>query len=170
MLYKDIEKLVKLIENSDVDELEWEKNKEKIRLKKTPSGTVAMASPTMPMVAPAAVNPAPIAAPVSSAPAPTAANSAPANSAAAKSAAPSGSGKEVTSPFVGTYYESPAPGAPKYIQVGQSVNKGDVLCIIEAMKIMNEIEAEFSGKVSGVLVKDGQAVQYGQPLFQIEPN
>lgn len=161
MLYKDIEKLVKLLESSKLDELEWEKNKERVRLKKSPTGAVAVSAP-MPAAAPAPA-PAPVAA---STPAPAAAGPAPAPVAAAAN----GSGKEVSSPFVGTFYESPAPGAPKYVQVGQTVNKGDVLCIIEAMKIMNEIEAEFSGKVSEILVKDGQAVQFGQPIFLVDPS
>ena len=77
--------------------------------------------------------------------------------------------KEVLSPFVGTFYASPAPGAAKYVEPGSRVKKGDVLCIIEAMKIMNEIEAEFPGKVVSILVKDGQPVQYGQPLYLLEP-
>jgi acetyl-CoA carboxylase biotin carboxyl carrier protein len=70
---------------------------------------------------------------------------------------------------VGTYYAAASPSAPKYVEVGSRVKKGDVLCIIEAMKIMNEIEAEFPGKIVSILVKDGQPVQYGQPLFQIGP-
>ncbi len=78
-------------------------------------------------------------------------------------------GKEVLSPFVGTFYASPSPSAAKYCDVNQRVKKGDVLCIIEAMKIMNEIEAEWPGKIITILAKDGQPVQYGQPLFLIEP-
>lgn len=166
MLFKDVEKLVKLLESSELDELEWEKNKEKIRLKKTPSGGVGVSMPSlaMPQMAPASSIPAP-AAQASAAPV-AAAAAAPASEAKASSA----KGREVTSPFVGTFYESPAPGSPKYVQSGQAVNKGDVLCIIEAMKIMNEIEAEFSGKVVEILVKDGQAVQFGQPLFVVDPS
>ncbi len=152
MLYKDIEKLVKLLEASQVDELEWEKNKERVRLKKTPLGAVAVsASASTPALASVpAPAPPPVAAPLNG--------------------NRNGGGKEVSSPFVGTFYESPAPGSKKYVQVGQAVNKGDVLCIIEAMKIMNEIEAEFSGKVTDILVKDGQAVQFGQPIFFVDPS
>ena len=105
--------------------------------------------------------------------APAAAPAAPAPAAAAKPAEAAKSenprAKEVLSPFVGTFYASPSPSSPKYTDVGARVKKGDVLCIIEAMKIMNEIEAEFPGKIVQILVKDGQPVQYGQPLFQIEP-
>jgi acetyl-CoA carboxylase biotin carboxyl carrier protein len=156
MLLKDLEKIIKIVERSEIAELEWEKNKERIRIRKDNG-------PSVPMnyyMGPAPSAPAPREAAASVAPA------APAPAAAAK---PEPKGKEVLSPFVGTFYSSPSPTAPKYVEVGSRVKKGDVLCIIEAMKIKNEIEAEFPGKVVGVLVKDGQPVQYGQPLFQIEP-
>lgn len=81
-----------------------------------------------------------------------------------------GTGKQVLSPFVGTFYRSPTPGAESYVKEGQVVKRGDVLCIIEAMKLMNEIEAEFSGKVVAILVENGQPVEFGEPLFMIEPN
>jgi acetyl-CoA carboxylase biotin carboxyl carrier protein len=80
-----------------------------------------------------------------------------------------GAGNFVTSPFVGTFYRSPNPDSPPYVEVGQPVKKGQVLCIIEAMKIMNEIEAEVEGTVVEVLADDGQAVEFGQALFRIEP-
>jgi acetyl-CoA carboxylase biotin carboxyl carrier protein len=154
MLLKELEKIIKIVEKSEIAELEWEKNKERIRIRKDFQGpaatTVTYASPA-PAAAPA---------PVSRAPEPASAPSAKAENSRSK---------EVLSPFVGTFYASPAPTAPKYVEVGSRVKKGDVLCIIEAMKIMNEIEAEFPGKVVAILVKDGQPVQYGQPLYQIEP-
>ncbi len=78
-------------------------------------------------------------------------------------------GHVITSPFVGTFYRSPAPDQPSYAEVGTAVKKGQVLCIIEAMKLMNEIESEVTGKVAEVLVQNGQAVEFGQPLFRIEP-
>jgi acetyl-CoA carboxylase biotin carboxyl carrier protein len=76
---------------------------------------------------------------------------------------------KVTSPFVGTFYRSPSPDADPYVKEGQVVRKGDILCIVEAMKLMNEIECEVSGKIKSVLVPNGQAVEYGEPLFLIEP-
>ncbi|MGE3261218.1 MAG: acetyl-CoA carboxylase biotin carboxyl carrier protein [Bacteriovoracia bacterium] len=150
MLLKELEKIIRLVEKSEIAELEWEKNKERIRIRKdfagAPVPTVTYAS----SAAPAAKQPE--AALIAPTPAKVESRN-----------------KEVLSPFVGTFYASPAPTSPKYVEVGGRVKKGDVLCIIEAMKIMNEIEAEFPGKVVSMLVKDGQPVQYGQPLFQIEP-
>jgi acetyl-CoA carboxylase biotin carboxyl carrier protein len=157
MLLKELEKIIKIVEKSEIAELEWEKNKERIRIRKDNGPAAPMNYYAAPMQAAAA--PAPVRETV------IATASAPA---AEAPAAAKSSGKEVTSPFVGTFYSAPSPTAPKYCDVGTRVKKGDVLCIIEAMKIMNEIEAEFPGKVVAVLVKDGQPVQYGQPLFQIE--
>lgn len=154
MLLKELEKIIKIVEKSEIAELEWEKNKERIRIRKDFQGPSATQMVTLSAPAPAA------------APAPRAAE-APAAVAAPK--VENSRNKEVMSPFVGTFYASAAPNAPKYVEVGARVKKGDVLCIIEAMKIMNEIEAEFPGKITGILVKDGQPVQYGQPLFSIEP-
>jgi acetyl-CoA carboxylase biotin carboxyl carrier protein len=154
MLLKELEKIIRIVEKSEIAELEWEKNKERIRIRKDFAGAPAPAavSYSIPQPAPAA----------------------PARPAAEPEAIPAAKmdnarTKEVLSPFVGTFYASPSPSAAKYVEVGAKVKKGDVLCIIEAMKIMNEIEAEFPGKITAILVKDGQPVQYGQPLFQIEP-
>lgn len=155
MLLKELEKIIKIVEKSEIAELEWEKNKERIRIRKDNGPAAPMNYYAAPAAAPAmreSVISAPAAAPAAAAPA----------------AAPAVKGKEVTSPFVGTFYSAPSPTAAKYVNVGSTVKKGDVLCIIEAMKIMNEIEAEFPGKVAAILVKDGQPVQFGQPLFQIE--
>lgn len=77
-------------------------------------------------------------------------------------------GKIIISPMVGTFYMKPSPNADPYVKVGQKVKKGDVLCIIEAMKLMNEIEAEFDGTIKEILVKDGESVEYGKPLFELE--
>jgi acetyl-CoA carboxylase biotin carboxyl carrier protein len=153
MLLKELEKIIKIVEKSEIAELEWEKNKERIRIRKDFVGSPA---PMVSYSAPAAVAPPPSA-------------KAPTHEVPAQAPKEASRAKEVLSPFVGTFYASPAPSAPKYVEVGARVKKGDVLCIIEAMKIMNEIEAEFPGKVVGILVKDGQPVQYGQPLYQIEP-
>lgn len=154
MLLKELEKIIKIVEKSEIAELEWEKNKERIRIRKDfgPSNaqvvTYAQPMPQAPAQAHQSARPAETSAPVK---------------------AETTRNKEVLSPFVGTFYASPSPSSAKYVEVGSRVKKGDVLCIIEAMKIMNEIEAEFPGKVVSVLAKDGQPVQYGQPLFQIEP-
>ncbi len=142
----------------EVAELEWEKGGEKIRVK-TIHGAVAV-----PAYAPApVVHHAPAAAAHAAGPAPAAA------SAAAAPAAAEGKGKQVVSPFVGTFYRSPSPDSDPYVREGSSVKRGDTLCIIEAMKLMNEIEAEFAGKVVTCLVENGQPVEFGEPLFLIEP-
>ncbi len=109
-------------------------------------------------VAAAAVAAAPL-------PPPPVALAAPAEKVAAK---PAEVGTLITSPFVGTFYRAPAPEAPPFVDVGQSVRKGQVVCIVEAMKLMNEIESEFEGKILEVLVKNAEHVEYGQPLFRIE--
>jgi acetyl-CoA carboxylase biotin carboxyl carrier protein len=155
MLLKELEKIIKIVEKSEIAELEWEKNKERIRIRKD-------------------FGPAPITTYAAAIPAQSAAPALPSPPAPAATEAPQPKNenpraKEVLSPFVGTFYASPAPGSPKYVDVGSRVKKGDVLCIIEAMKIMNEIEAEFPGKIVSMLVKDGQPVQYGQPLYLVEP-
>jgi acetyl-CoA carboxylase biotin carboxyl carrier protein len=157
MLLKELEKIIRIVEKSDIAELEWEKNKERIRIRKDNG-------PSAPMNYYAA----PVSAPLAARETVVGAASASATSVPAVKAETSRN-KEVLSPFVGTFYSSPSPTAAKYVEVGSRVKKGDVLCIIEAMKIMNEIEAEFPGKVVSVLAKDGQPVQYGQPLYQIEP-
>ena len=119
-------------------------------------GGVAMAMPAMPMQMPMQM-------PAMSAPV---AHAAPA--AAAPVAAPvDDKAHVVTSPFVGTFYRKPNPDSPSYVSVGDKVDKGAVLCIVEAMKLMNEIEADVAGTVTGILVEDGSPVEYGQPLFKI---
>ena len=87
---------------------------------------------------------------------------------AEKAAKPAETGTLITSPFVGTFYRAPAPESPPFADVGQTVRKGQVVCIVEAMKLMNEIESEFDGKVVEILVKNSEHVEYGQPLFRIE--
>jgi acetyl-CoA carboxylase biotin carboxyl carrier protein len=148
-----LEKIFALMARHEVAELEWEKGGEKIRVK-TLQG--AMMAPATVMHAAPSHHHASVSA------------SAPAASAAPAPAAES-KGKQVVSPFVGTFYRSPSPEAESYVREGQTVKRGDVLCIIEAMKLMNEIEAEFSGKVVGILVENGQPVEFGEPLFLIEP-
>ena len=93
---------------------------------------------------------------------------APPGPAVEKAERPAESGVLLTSPFVGTFYRAPAPEAPPFVEAGQAVRKGQVMCIVEAMKLMNEIESEFDGKILDILVKNAEHVEYGQPLFRIE--
>ena len=151
----EIRKLIKLIQSSDVTEIEVSEGETTVRISR--QGMVASMAPTM-MAAPVAAAPvaAPAAAPVA---------------AAAPAAAPAAAESEhtVKSPMVGTYYSASSPDADPFVKEGKSVKKGDVLCIVEAMKLMNEIEAEYDGVVQEVLVKNAQPVEYGQPLFVITP-
>jgi acetyl-CoA carboxylase biotin carboxyl carrier protein len=149
-----LKKLVKLIEQSGIDELEVEEEGVKIRLAKNSHRSAVIAA------MPAEV-PAPIPA-VTSHPVPV----------AETKITPQSEDKkyhEVRSPMVGTFYRAPAPDADPYVEVGQMVSVGTVLCIIEAMKLMNEIESDVSGKIAKILVENGQPVEYNQPLFLIEP-
>jgi acetyl-CoA carboxylase biotin carboxyl carrier protein len=147
---RKLKKLIDLVQESGISELEVTEGEEKVRIAKH-----------MGVAAPAAyIAPPPVAAP---APAASTAAAEPAEPAAA--ALPEGD--VVKSPMVGTFYRASAPGAKPMADVGQTVAEGDRLCIIEAMKLMNEIESEFSGVVKAVLVENGQPVEYGQPLFVI---
>jgi acetyl-CoA carboxylase biotin carboxyl carrier protein len=165
----DLEKLkalLKIIDGTDVTRLDWEDEKERITIEKRRHGRAPAPTPVM-VTMPAA--PAPLAAsaqaPASAAPAHT-----PAAAPAPSPAKPSGPPLHtVTSPFVGTFYRSSSPGAPAFVELGQTVKKGQVLCIVEAMKLMNEIEAEVGGKLAECLVQNGQPVEFGQALFRIEP-
>jgi acetyl-CoA carboxylase biotin carboxyl carrier protein len=145
-----IRELVQLVEDSQIQELELSHRGETIRIAKASS------------VAPAA----PVAAPV----VPAAASAPETPVAEPEPAAPSATGREVVSPIVGTFYRAPSPEASDFVEVGQHVNTGDVLCIVEAMKVMNEIEAEFSGTVREILAENGQPVEFGQALFVVEPD
>ncbi|MDE3054443.1 MAG: acetyl-CoA carboxylase biotin carboxyl carrier protein [Gemmatimonadota bacterium] len=161
-----VKKLIDIIDDSTVDSIEISSDKGmKIRISKSPSqrGTVQMAAPVpmAPMVAAAEPRVTP-AQGLSAMPAEG--EAAPARAAAAPA------GLEVKSPMVGTYYHAPEPGAKAYVSVGARVAKGQVLCIIEAMKIMNEIESEYAGVVKEILVEDSAPVEYGQVLFRIDPN
>ncbi len=149
---KLIKNILNLISESEVDEVSIEEGDFKIKVKKT--GTVEQVTYTQPMAAPAAAPQAP------ATPAPAAEQ--------ASAPAPAASGDTVKSPIVGTYYKAPSPDSDPFIQVGDKVSKGQTLCIIEAMKIMNEIEAEFSGTVKEFLVEDGTPVEFDQPLFIIQ--
>lgn len=151
---KLIKNIINLISDSDVDEVAIEEGDFKIKVKKT--GTVEQVTYTQPMAAPQ----------MQSAPAQPAAPATPA-APAQEDKAPTAAGETVTSPIVGTYYQAPSPDSDPFMKVGDKVAKGQTLCIIEAMKIMNEIEAEFNGTLKEILVSDGQAVEFDQPLFII---
>lgn len=149
---RKLKKLIDLVQESGISELEVTEGEEKVRIAKHASG--APATYVAPM---APVMSAPLAAPAPAAATPEAAPAADALPA----------GNVVKSPMVGTFYRASAPGAKPLVELNQSVAEGDRLCIIEAMKLMNEIESEFSGTVKAILVENGQPVEYGQPLFVI---
>jgi len=151
---RKIKKLIELLEDSDVSEIEIVEGEESVRIARS-SGTTMV---QMPAPAPAASSYAPAAVAPAASPA--------AAAAPADDLMPPGT--IVESPMVGTFYRSSSPTSKAFIDVGQSVNKGDTLCIIEAMKIMNQIEAEISGTVRAILVEDGQPVEYGEPLIVID--
>ena len=151
---RKIKKLIELLEESGLAEIEITEGEESVRIARVMQGA--------PVVTQYTAAPAPVAA----APAP-----APATAAAEPPAAPAPAARDenlVTAPMVGTFYASPAPGAKSFVEVGQEVRVGQVLCIIEAMKMMNQIESERAGKVVAVLAKNGEPVEFGQPLFSIE--
>ncbi len=144
---RTIKKLIDLIEKSDIAEIEISEGEESVRISRY-SANVAV-----PQAAPVAIAAAPV---VAAAPA------------AAAPAEEKISGHQVKSPMVGTFYRSASPGSAPFAEVGQSVTAGQTLCIIEAMKILNQIEADKSGKIKQILVENAQPVEYGQPLFIIE--
>jgi acetyl-CoA carboxylase biotin carboxyl carrier protein len=153
-----IKALVELVEESGIDELELSNRGETIRICK---GGQAAQTKVVTSQAPAATagNPTPVAAPPAASPAQSEAGSVRREGL-----------REVASPMVGTFYRSPSPDSEPYVRVGERVEKDDVLCIVEAMKLMNEIEAEFSGIVREILVENAQPVEFGQPLFLLEPS
>ena len=160
-----VKKLIDIIDDSTVDSIEISSDKGmKIRISKSPTGRGGMQAPPQPVMAP-------MLAPQTALPAGrlTPADGMPIVEEAPK-AAPGKAGIEVKSPMVGTFYGAPEPGSKPYVSNGTRVSKGQILCIIEAMKIMNEIESEVAGVVTEVLASDAQPVEYGQALFRIDPN
>ncbi|WP_019604420.1 acetyl-CoA carboxylase biotin carboxyl carrier protein [Teredinibacter turnerae] len=149
---RKIKKLIELLEESNVEELEIKEGEESVRISRGGARSAA-AMQTVFQPAPVAAAPAP--APAAAAPAPS------------EEKAPEVSGHKVVSPMVGTFYRSPSPGASAFVEIGQSVKAGDVVCIVEAMKMMNQIEADKSGVVEAILVEDGEPVEYDQPLLVI---
>jgi len=151
---RKLKKLIELVEESGIAELEITEGEEKVRISKSPSGAQSQIISTLSAVPPAAAPAVPGTLPASAA-VPAPANALP-------------EGHVVKSPMVGTFYRSSAPGANPFVEVGQTVKEGETLCIIEAMKLLNEIESDKSGVVKAVLVENGQPVEYGEPLFVIE--
>ena len=157
---RKVKKLIELLEESGLAELEIREGEESVRIsRQVPGAPVQYAMPPMGY----ATAPAPASAPTAGnsgvstgGTSPTAGNNEP-------------EGHKVLSPMVGTYYESPAPGSPIFVNIGDQVQAGDTLCIIEAMKMMNQIEADVAGKIVAVLTKNGEPVEFGQALFIIEP-
>jgi acetyl-CoA carboxylase biotin carboxyl carrier protein len=161
-----VKKLLEMLDGSTVDSIEISSDKGmKIRISKSPQqrGTVQMAAPVqmpamLPPTGPARLTPAEGMPAVSE------------GEPAARPEPPKAQGLEIKSPMVGTFYAAPEPGAKPYVTVGSRVSKGQIVCIIEAMKIMNEIESEYAGVVKEVLAQDAQPVEYGQALFRVDPN
>ena len=149
---RKIKKLIELIEDSDIAEIEIHEGEESVRLSRTSSvATVVAAAPAAQTLAAPAAAPAPAASTETS-----------------TEAVEEISGHVVNSPMVGTFYRAPSPGAKAFVEVGQKVSSGETLCIIEAMKILNQIESDASGTITKILVENGQPVEYNQPLFVIE--
>ncbi len=156
-----LRRLLRIFDESTATELSIEEEGVTIAMSKTNGAPAGMVAPTYMMNAPQPMMAAPIApaaAPVAAAP-------------AATPAAPAGDdGHKLLSPIVGTFYRAPSPDADAFVQVGQRVNVGDTLCIVEAMKLMNEIESDAAGTVVKILVENGQPVEYNQPMFIIKPD
>jgi oxaloacetate decarboxylase alpha subunit len=146
---KEIKEIIELMKENNINELEMQRDGLKIALKRGPSGVIVQ--PAVPAPAHYAV---PSAAPKEVHP--------PAEEIPKKNIS------HVVSPMVGTFYSAPSPDAPPYVSIGDDVKEGDVVCIVEAMKVMNEIKAEIRGKVKNILVKNGEAIEFSQPLFEIE--
>ena len=144
---RKVKKLIELIEESDIAEIEIHEGEESVRINRY-SATQAVT--------------------VAQAPAPVAAVASSETQSAATTGASEPSGHLVKSPMVGTFYNAPSPGSPAFVSIGQTVQKGDVLCIIEAMKILNQIESDAAGVVKSILSDNGQAVEFDQPLFILE--
>jgi acetyl-CoA carboxylase biotin carboxyl carrier protein len=160
--------LIDMVDNSGIDSLEISRFGTRVRISKSPPVHVAAHSSVAPAAAPvpaanvpAAPHPAAAAGPAVEAEAPTAEE---------PEAAPDEGLVEITSPMVGTFYRAPAPDAPPYVEVGDRVEQGQTLCILEAMKLMNELEAEIAGTIREIAVSNADPVEFGQVLFRIDPS
>ena len=154
---RKVKKLIELLDETGVAEIEIKEGEESVRISRHPSGGTFAMMPQHMMYGPP---PAPAAAPATAAVTPAAA--------AVAAAAAATADQTVTAPMVGTFYSAPAPGAKSFVDIGSEVKAGDVLCIIEAMKMMNQIESDKAGRIVSVLAKNGDPVEFGQPLFVIE--
>ena len=150
---RKVKKLIELLEASSVDEIEIKEGEESVRISRNTAASITMAAPVTAPAVPATLAPALAA----SAPAPT----------AAEVGTPSAA-NAVKSPMVGTFYRSPSPDATPFVEIGQSVRAGDVLCIVEAMKMMNQIEADRAGTVTAIHAENGEPVEFDQPLITVE--
>ena len=153
---RKVKKLIELLDESGIAEIEITEGEESVRISRHAQGVPVAAAAPAPVAAPA---------PAPAAPAPAAA---PAPSPSAAAAPADDDGYDVKSPMVGTFYSSSSPGASPYVQVGDRVSEGDTVCIIEAMKMMNQIEADVSGVIKSIRVQNGEPVEYGQTLFVID--
>lgn len=158
-----LREIVEILKAANVEHLTWSRGEERLVLRM--SGGPSHAAPVVTMSAPAApVLVAPVAMPRA-----VEVPVSPSAVAAAPAPAPVKPGQVISSPFVGTFYRSPAPDQSPFVEVGSIVRKGQVLCIVEAMKLMNEIESEIAGRVAEIFIESGQPVEFGQALFRIEP-
>jgi acetyl-CoA carboxylase biotin carboxyl carrier protein len=149
---RKLKKLIDLVQESGIGEIEITEGEEKVRICRQPASSPQVLMTAAPMQMPMAAGAAPaVAAPAAEPPKPE-----------------EPVGHTLKSPMVGTFYRAPSPGAPAFVEVGQAVTKGQTLCIIEAMKLLNEIESDVAGTIKAILVENGQPVEYGQPLFLIE--
>ncbi|MDZ7645024.1 MAG: acetyl-CoA carboxylase biotin carboxyl carrier protein [Woeseiaceae bacterium] len=154
---RKVKKLIELLDESGIAEIEITEGEESVRISRYPQGGHYMSAAPAPQAPPA---------PAASAPAPAADSGG--GSSSAPASEPEEEGTKVTAPMVGTFYASPSPGAAPFVQVGDQVSIGDTLCIVEAMKMMNQIEAEVSGTIKSVRAQSGEPVEYGQVLFVID--
>jgi len=153
---RKIKKLIELLEESGIAEIEIKEGEEAVRISRMPAGVITQALPPVAHLAPV--------------PAPMAPAAAPAALPAAESPAPKPKPNEhvITAPMVGTFYASPSPGAKAFVEIGDEIKVGQVLCIIEAMKMMNQIEADKAGRLASIMARNGDPVEFGQPLFVVE--
>lgn len=168
MKIQELREIIKLIDHSSIDEFTFEEDGTKVKLKKKQGSTSVVEAPAVTEAPQASAPKAPVA---PAAPAPVAVTEVAATEEVpAASAAEQENLHKILSPMVGTFYQSPSPEEPVYVQAGTQVKADQIVCIVEAMKLFNEIEAEVDGEIAEVLVKDGQLVEYGQPLFLVKTN
>lgn len=166
---QEIREIIKLIDHSSIDEFSYEAEGTKVKLKKNyVQGTTEVVVPQAKPVA--AVAATPVAVETTQVPTAINANESVAHAEFSESSMNDESLHKINSPMVGTFYASSSPDSPAFVQVGDKVNDDGIVCIVEAMKLFNEIEAEVSGEIVEILVKDGQLVEYGQPLFLVKAN